>query len=1197
MIPQQAQIQDLLNTIDEVLNKTSPRLPWVMTGDADQQRRVLEQTRRYLLALQQSESSSSSPASEAAPGIEGGQSAGALQDYAPGYPQGYAASSVESAQQVLQAVLQEMSYLRTSVMQPMRSDLDLLYHQRESLMQEIKVLEAQRQQYTLSSASQQQMMSDFLQSLMGRLQENLTGQVAQMLSSLEAQSSRDRALMGSEGGAPPTLLPAANSATYQPVLTPTERLEQLQRVQSQSDQLLLRLDSTLRVIFESLQTNLQTYEDSLGVGLDKMHTLGQQGEAMFTALVNRLAQQLGREASNYLQSSLQDPNWTAPEPPVAEPVPGQTASPQPPANATAATPATVTPVAHDLDPQTEIQTDEGANEVLEEVLEDEIDLLLSELRGDTPPAHLSADIHGAGRSLDADVSEDQTANLSDLDRLNLEVNDLDLDLDASFTAASPLAGLDEELTLVQGNIADDDDLTFFQVNEELTQFQLDDDESADDFAQLLSPPLVDNLDSALDLLNQISTGSTDLEPNPAEPNPAEPNPAEPNPVENDALAAASASSTAGDRPSRIASSAAAAADIPYEDLDEFYESLFGASAITVDENWADDPVDRHVAAASDPVLEYASLDQASDSATLNPAASGSDLLADLDAQLFDGFSDPALDAAEEPSGLASELFGGFSTESLDPRDPMGERGGRSPQTVENLLFGEPLFSEAIDIPSGDDDDETALLNPPPASTTSSAALDASETIETIGSLTASWDLIDPLPDLPAATNQVGSDRQHAADRVDAPVHPHQDSYEAAAADEDLLTAAESYDESRLDFEVEAETLEQLSADLFALERSDGASLPSLPTVDVVPPASPQPLHEFDLTLPLNEPDFTTQQQLGESLEDAMNQDLTLPIAPDQIVLSEADEDDEVDAVYRFLETSQPAAEPLVTSPELALFEEDVADEDPTMPLLYPTPVYSLPLDNYASPRSHAEWVDLDLDNPELTNPELTNSEPTNPGLLASLADTALPPGREDLSLSDYQTLMLMSSGASENTSEDALELGDLFADELFGDVGTHAGREPETAPSPTPEPEPNDSVFLADLFADVPSDLTATEAPLNATSDDAFTLDGLGNLFEDLPPIEPATPTLPPSSHLPSAGMSATALPEAADDDFTLDNWPEIEPEEPMSMADDWEVALTSPESNLDANSDLENTNLENAKKKTRSRHVRGFGFYLKPRQ
>jgi len=94
-----------------------------------------------------------------------------LQGYVPGYPQGYAASSAESAQQVLQAVLQEMSYLRTSVMQPMRSDLDLLYHQRESLMQEIRVLEAQRQQYTLSSASQQQMMSDFLQSLMGRLQD------------------------------------------------------------------------------------------------------------------------------------------------------------------------------------------------------------------------------------------------------------------------------------------------------------------------------------------------------------------------------------------------------------------------------------------------------------------------------------------------------------------------------------------------------------------------------------------------------------------------------------------------------------------------------------------------------------------------------------------------------------------------------------------------------------------------------------------------------------------------------------------------------------------------------------------------------------------------------------------------------------------------------------------------------------------
>ena len=79
----------------------------------------------------------------------------------------------------------------------------------------------------------------------------------------------------------------------------------MQRLQAQSDQLMMRLDSAIRIIFESMHANVNSYEDSLEQGLNRMHTLGQQGEAMFSALVNRLAEHLGRETSTYLQSSLQ----------------------------------------------------------------------------------------------------------------------------------------------------------------------------------------------------------------------------------------------------------------------------------------------------------------------------------------------------------------------------------------------------------------------------------------------------------------------------------------------------------------------------------------------------------------------------------------------------------------------------------------------------------------------------------------------------------------------------------------------------------------------------------------------------------------------------------------------------------------------------------------------------------------------------
>jgi len=54
-------------------------------------------------------------------------------------------------------------------------------------------------------------------------------------------------------------------------------------------------------VFEALQANLESYQASLGQGLENMHGLSQQSEAMFVALVNHLAELLGREASSYVQ--------------------------------------------------------------------------------------------------------------------------------------------------------------------------------------------------------------------------------------------------------------------------------------------------------------------------------------------------------------------------------------------------------------------------------------------------------------------------------------------------------------------------------------------------------------------------------------------------------------------------------------------------------------------------------------------------------------------------------------------------------------------------------------------------------------------------------------------------------------------------------------------------------------------------------
>jgi hypothetical protein len=279
---QNAQIQALINGINEVLAKNSPRLPWVMSNDAMQQRQVLEQARQYLTALQQQleQEQLGSPERLLQP---------TQMTAAGGQP------PAESAQQVLQAVLQEMNYWRVNMLQPLRSEVDLLQRQREMLTQEIRQLEVQRQQSLTqglgqTTAAQNQQLMEFLQAAMGQMQANLSSQVTQMIASQTQQSA----------------LPAADrsdEAIHLTALSPAERLTQMQQMQTQSDQLMLKLDSTLQIIFESLNRNVQTYQDSLEQGLNRMHNLGQQGEAMFALLVNRLAQQLGREASTFLQAT------------------------------------------------------------------------------------------------------------------------------------------------------------------------------------------------------------------------------------------------------------------------------------------------------------------------------------------------------------------------------------------------------------------------------------------------------------------------------------------------------------------------------------------------------------------------------------------------------------------------------------------------------------------------------------------------------------------------------------------------------------------------------------------------------------------------------------------------------------------------------------------------------------------------------
>ena len=311
MALQREQIDTLLAEIDGVLSKANPRLPWVMSSEVTQQRQTLERIRHYLKGLQSDsglsalESSGYRPWPESVPTtnlevasgqfssgqfssgqLASGQLASGQLIEAANSPQ----AALNLSQQMMQAFTQDLVQLRSSLLQPLHSETVRLQQQRDSLLQEIRQLERQRQQHTLiqQRASQEQQVYDFLQGLMDRLQERLSQQINQVVGTLAAQAKMgDGALV----------LEAQGSALFPqeaglPPLPPAQRVEQLQMLQARADQVMTTLDTTLRAFAEALQQNIQSYETSLSQGLDKMHSMGQQGEAIVANLVQKLADQV-----------------------------------------------------------------------------------------------------------------------------------------------------------------------------------------------------------------------------------------------------------------------------------------------------------------------------------------------------------------------------------------------------------------------------------------------------------------------------------------------------------------------------------------------------------------------------------------------------------------------------------------------------------------------------------------------------------------------------------------------------------------------------------------------------------------------------------------------------------------------------------------------------------------------------------------
>lgn len=297
-------LQTLIADIDSILRKMNSRLAWWSSGET---RRVLERVRSYLDSQLQQESGAQAQSGSA---IRAGAIARHPEPRSLSSPSDRPDTPEAAAQAVWQGLVQDMMALRATSIQPLQAEIRQLQQERLSLSEEIRQLEQRRRHYSTlagQQTQQQQAIAEFLQALMGPLQDSLNRQVSQTLEHLETQL-----LTGETTSQSPLtaldadLLDETTSATppSSRLLHPQERLQRLRMLQAESDRLLLSLDSTLSVVFEALERNVHSYNDSLSQGLDKMHRLGQQGELMFSALVNHLAQLLGQETSSYLQSSL-----------------------------------------------------------------------------------------------------------------------------------------------------------------------------------------------------------------------------------------------------------------------------------------------------------------------------------------------------------------------------------------------------------------------------------------------------------------------------------------------------------------------------------------------------------------------------------------------------------------------------------------------------------------------------------------------------------------------------------------------------------------------------------------------------------------------------------------------------------------------------------------------------------------------------
>lgn len=179
----------------------------------------------------------------------------------------------QATEKLLKAMAQQLEKTQLQRLAQLNQDIERLQADKIRLIQEINILQTQRQQQI---EQQQQLFNNIAPALARQMQE-------QLIQQLQATGNNNNHL--NNNGL--NMSPNAQNVDYN----------------ENAYRLLSSFDSTLRTAFESLQQDLNSYENSLGQQLSHMHSLQQQGEAILEALIERMSRQLQAEINALPPSS------------------------------------------------------------------------------------------------------------------------------------------------------------------------------------------------------------------------------------------------------------------------------------------------------------------------------------------------------------------------------------------------------------------------------------------------------------------------------------------------------------------------------------------------------------------------------------------------------------------------------------------------------------------------------------------------------------------------------------------------------------------------------------------------------------------------------------------------------------------------------------------------------------------------------